>query len=284
MGAQNEKLAHSQGGQQNRSKKKAGGSWLLVVLPVLIILLLITSVLLGMRLYESATRDQHAVQLTVGETGQVELFKVEYENETGDVTVSGAGDDQVVAPGTSVDYEVRLTNDDDTHIDYVFVGNAKFLTDDDVPIEVRLIDPYGNYLLGGVEEWASIEDINNIAHRGVVREDELVTYTFSWKWEYEDGVSTDSYDTYLGNGGALAMPGVEVSFAAESSASVKLPHTEGSLFHGLSDWGCCICCFLVWVLIVLCGITLFYIWRQHKTIDKLNEGLEGQSLGQGGGE
>ena len=276
MGAQHATPAHSQGGQQNKAKRKAGKSWLLVVLPILIILLLITSALLGMRLYDSATRDQHAVSLGAGETGQVELFKVEYENESGDVTVSGADGQNVVAPGTNVDYDVRLTNDDDTHIDYVLVPEAKFLTSDRVPIEVRLVDPYGNYLLGDVEEWAPIEELNDVEHYGVVRQDEVVTYAFSWRWQYEQGsAANDAYDTYLGNGGSISMPGVEVSFTTESSASTKLPQTGNGLFHGLSDWGCCICCWLVWVLLIICAILLVYVWKQHRTIVKLNEELDG---------
>lgn len=289
MGAQHTAQAHPQGGPKQK-RRRTGGSWLLVVLPVLVILLLVTSVLLGSRLYDSATRDQHAVQLGVGETGQVELFKVEYEggqDGSDDITVSGADGQKVVAPGTGVDYDVRLANDDDTHIDYVLVPEATFLTEDRVPIEVRLVDPYGNYLLGSADEWAPIEDLNGIEHYGVVRQDEVVTYSFSWRWQYEQGTAAeDAYDTYLGNGGSIAMPGVEVSFTTESSASTKLPHTGKGFLHGLSDWGCCVCCYLVWVLLIVCCVLLAYVWRQHRALVKLNEELddmEGREKGAPGG-
>ena len=257
----------------DQRKVKTGRSWLLFALPIIIVLLLITGLLLGARLYETATRDQHAVQLEIGNLGEIELFKVEYsdgEDGLGQATVKGVNGEQVVAPGTQIDYDVRLRNNDDTHIDYVLVPEAEFTTEDPVPIEVRLVDPYGNYLLGGPEEWVPIELLNSIEHRGTVRQGEVVAYGFNWRWQFESGgVPEDAYDTYLGNKDGVTVPGVEVSFTTESSASTRLPST-GGILHNEAGWGCCICCYLVWILLIVCVVLLAYTWKQHLTIRSLS--------------
>ena len=67
-------------------EKKRRGTWLLILLIVFIILFLLSSVILGARLYELATRDKYAVDMTIGSDGELELFKIEYGNETGEIT------------------------------------------------------------------------------------------------------------------------------------------------------------------------------------------------------
>ena len=74
--------------------------------------------------------------------GKLELFRIEYANELGQITVQGANTDNVVAPGTSVDYDIRLRNNDDVIIDFLLTPNVEFLTADEVTEELvqRLVD------------------------------------------------------------------------------------------------------------------------------------------------
>ena len=84
--------------QTKTKKKKRGGSWLLILLIIFLILFLLTTALLGARLYEMATRDKYTVDLGMGEpVGEIELFRIEYENGLGEITVRGVNADRLAA-------------------------------------------------------------------------------------------------------------------------------------------------------------------------------------------
>ena len=136
--------------QTETKQKKRGGTWLLILLIIFIILFLLTSIILGARLYRQATRDRYAVDLGVGTGGELELFKIEYSNEAGEITVQGANGQNVIAPGTAVDYDINLRNRDDVTINYLLTPQVTYLTDDPIPMQVKLSDHYGNYLLAAI--------------------------------------------------------------------------------------------------------------------------------------
>ena len=75
--------------QTETKRKKSRGTLLWVVLVIILFLFLLTSIMLGSRLYDLATRDQYTVDLGLGELdGSIELFRIEYENESGEITVT----------------------------------------------------------------------------------------------------------------------------------------------------------------------------------------------------
>ena len=91
-------------GSETKQKKRRG-TWLLILLLFILILFLLSTVFLGARLYDLATRDKYTVDLGMGEPeGTIELFRIEYSNELGEITVRGMNADNVVAPGTSVSW------------------------------------------------------------------------------------------------------------------------------------------------------------------------------------
>lgn len=258
--------------QTETQAKKRRGTWLLILLILFIILFLLTSIVLGARLYRQATRDKYAVDMSVGTGGELELFKIAYSNEAGEITVQGANGQNVIAPGTTVDYDINLRNRDDVAIDFVMKPQVTYLTDDPVPLQVKLSDHYGNYILGSDTEWVEIDALNSIAHKGAIHEGEVFTFHLSWQWVFETGEEGNSYDTFLGNG---KEPGVEIAVVTESSANpVEEKHVFNTMHLLGEGFGCCWCCYLVWILLLVCVLLLVWIWRLRKQLSKLEETME----------
>ena len=165
--------------QTQQKKKKGTLLWILLIL--FLILFLLTSVILGSRLYQLATRDKYTVDMGMGTDGEIELFKIKYENASGDITVQGVNGENVVAPGTAVNYAIRLRNrEEDCIIDFVMTPQVKFLTEDQVPVHFKLMDSFGNYLLGDDHTWASFEELNAVTHKGSIHPGEVFTYFLTW--------------------------------------------------------------------------------------------------------
>lgn len=268
---------------EEKKTKKRGGPWLLILLIVFIILFLLTSVVLASRLYERATRDKYSVDLGIGTGGEIELFKISYENASGEITVSGTNGQNVVAPGTQVDYDIRLRNRDDAAIQYVLIPQVTYLTDEAIPLQVKLSDNYGNYLLGSDDQWVSVDALNDITHKGAIHQGELCTYHLSWQWVFEKDEQGDTYDTHLGNSDGA---GVEISMLTESTASAAQEKHAFNVMHLLGEgFGCCWCCYLVWILLLVCVLLIVWIWRLRRklnrhidTLDEYEEALKKHGL------
>ena len=255
---------------QNTEKKKQRSTGLLVLLIVFLILFLLTTIVLGSRLYQLATRDKYAVDLGIGTNGELELFQIEYIGDTDEITVQGANGQNVIAPGTTVDYDIRLRNRDEVDVLFVMTPKATFLTEDPVPLQVKLSDNYGNYLLGSDTEWVKVEELNNVVHKGKISAGEIFTYYLTWQWIFETGEAGDVFDTYLGNGEGL--PGVEISILTESTAQPKQEKHAFNLMHLMGEgFGCCWCCYLVWLLLLVVVVLLFWIRKLNKKIQDQEE-------------
>lgn len=263
--------------QTETKRKKSQGTLLWVLLVIILFLFLLTTVVLGSRLYDLATRDQYTVDLGMGELdGSIELFRIEYENESGEITVQGLNADNVVAPGTTVSYDLRLRNNDDVVIDFVMLPSVTFLTGDAVPVEFKIMDDYGNYILGDANTWVSSDDMNGLEHRGSIHPGEVFTYHVSWQWVFEVSDNQDAYDTYLGNHNGENRPGVRVGIETEAAANpyvttkdiTHVTHLRGESF------GCCWCCYLVWLLLLVCVLLLVWIWRLRRNLNEQVDTLE----------
>ena len=263
--------------QKDNANKKKRGAGLLILLIVFLILFLLSTAILGSRLYDLATRDQLTIDLGLGEpAGIIELFRIEYTNERGEITVRGVNADNVVAPGTSVNYDIRLRNNDDLVIDFIMTPTVEFLTGDEVPVEFRVMDDYGNYILGSDTQWIGSDDMNALEHRGSIHPGEVFTYHVSWRWVFEVSDDQNAYDTYLGNQNGEVLPGVKVGIATLAEADphvvtkdvTHVTHLRGESF------GCCWCCWLVWLLLLVCLLLTIRIWRMRKLLDKQEEAIE----------
>ena len=262
--------------KEDTNQKKRRSTLLWVLLVIILFLFLMTSIVLGSRLYKMATRDQHTVDLGLGELdGSIELFRIEYENESGEITVQGVNADNVVAPGTTVSYDVRLRNHDDVIIDFLMCPTVDFLNEDAVPVEFKIVDDYGNYILGSEDTWVSADAMNNLNHKGAIHPGEIFTYHVQWQWVFEVDDAQNSYDTYLGNQNGAQLPGVRVGIETQSSANPKPVKSNAHMMHLLGEgFGCCWCCWLVWILLLVCLSLAIWIWSLHRKINKQVEKLE----------
>ena len=259
---------------ETEKKKKLTSPWLIMLLVVFLLLFLLTTAILGARLYEMTTRDRYTVDLGVGNMyGEIELFRIAYSNEEGRIVVEGANADNVVAPGTSVDYNVRLRNNGDTVVEFLMIPTVEFLTGDVVPVEFKMMDAYGNYLLGSKTEWVKAEDMNALAHKGMIYPGDVYTYHISWRWVFEVSDEQNDYDTDLGNKDGEVLPGVSVAITTEATANPNygakdfshLTHLQGENF------GCCWCCYIVWLLLLLVIVLLIWIFRLRRKLDRLED-------------
>ena len=256
--------------------EKRRGKGLILVLAILLVLFLLSSVVLGSRLYQMATRDQYTVDLGLGNVeGEIELFRIEYSNDDGEITVQGVNADNVVAPGTTVNYDIRLRNNDDVVIDFLMVPTVEFLTGDLVPVEFKVIDSYGNYVLGDEDSWVDSTDMNTLAHKGSIHPGEVFTYHVSWRWVFEVSPEQNVYDTYLGNQNGEVLPGVRVGIQTEASANPTPVKDNTHMMHLFGEsFGCCWCCYLVWLLLLVCLVLAAWVWRIQRKLSKREEILE----------
>lgn len=258
-------------GAKNKEKKQRGTGFI-VIIAVVLILFLVSTVLLGSQLYEVATRDRHTVNMTVGEAGEIELFDIRYSNESGEITVQGVNADNVVAPGTSVDYDIRLRNNEDYVIDFVMLPHVQFLTEDDIPIRFKLKDDHGNYLLGDENTWAYSDSVNAVEHRGQIHPGEVFTYHLTWQWVFENGEDQDAYDTYLANLDGAVVPGVTMGISTEATANMSVSKDVTHVTHLKGEsMGCCWCCWLVWILLLVAVLLLIWVWQLKKKLNKLED-------------
>ena len=270
----NELLTKEEQTESQKNKKRSTLLW--VVLVIILFLFLLTSIVLGSRLYDMATRDQYTVDLGLGELdGSIELFRIEYENASGEITVQGVNAENVVAPGTAVGYDVRLRNNDDVIIDFLMCPTVEFLTGDEVPVEFKVVDDYGNYILGDGETWATPADMNGLNHKGSIHPGEVYTYHVVWQWVFEVDEARDQYDTYLGNQNGRILPGVAVGIETESTANPRPVKSNAHMMHLLGEgFGCCWCCWLVWILLLVLLAVLVWMWMLHRKMNRQAETLE----------
>ena len=263
-------------GTEKKGKKRPG-SGVLILLMIFVILFLLTTALIGSRLYDLTTRDQYTVDLGVGEPeSEIELFRIEYSNETGEITVEGVDGQNVVAPGTTAEYSVRLRNNDEMVIDFMMIPTVEFLSAHDIPVVFKMMDDYGNYILGSDTEWVSAEQMDTFAHKGSIHPGEVFTYHISWRWVFEVSDEQDAYDTFLGSMDEKIRPGVSVGITMEAEANpyastkdiTHVTHLRGESF------GCCWCCWLVWLLLLAAVVLVGWIWRLRKKLNKLEEALQ----------
>lgn len=132
----------------------------------------------------------------VGET-DLEIFRLSYENENGEVTVHSSGADKILAPGTGNTYRFTLRNSGDVPLDYQMKMEAYFSHGDKkIPVSVSLMDHQGNYLVGAKEEMVDVLDLNGVNVIGQLTAGYDAPYTLSWQWPFD---GDDEYDTLLGN-------------------------------------------------------------------------------------
>lgn len=128
------------------------------------------------------------------------LFRSSYNGDSGTIAVESTTGEKVVAPGVELSHKIRLRNTGNCALEYSITLSDLFSgapEDRVVPIEVRVTDFNGKYILGDADTWIPLEDMDQVIHSGTVGRNSYVYYTLQWRWAFETG--QDDYDTMLGN-------------------------------------------------------------------------------------
>ena len=240
--------------EQAQAKKRR------IALVVIIVLLLLSSlILLAFRLVKYAQEDDREVALEDGKDTDVHIFSVHYQGADGETVIHSNNGDKVVAPGAQSSYVIRLRNADEYAIDYALEPKVVFSTRHQIPLQVRMYDAQGKYLLGSESEWATLQDLRTLTHTGTLEKAEAAEFVFEWMWPYESG--NDEHDTMLGNQDKDI--GLEVSFAFHSVANTTLEDNGG--WDGHPDHGKnIVLAFIALALLIGLIILIVYIIKKRK--------------------
>ena len=131
-----------------------------------------------------------------GET-DVEIFSIQYDNESGETTVRSTDGVKILAPGTGSTYHFALENTGNVSLDYTLEMEAWF-TDAAYPIPVAasVVGHEGEYLLGSAEEMVDVLRLEEVRQSGAIAAGNIMPYALNWEWPFE---LDDVYDTMLGN-------------------------------------------------------------------------------------
>lgn len=230
------------------------------VLVILIILTLISAALLTVRLINYISVDDREVLLKSDLDAELDVFSAQYNNATGEITVLGMDGQKVVAPGTKVEYTIRLRNTDKTAIDYRMIPDVQFTSDHSIPVLVRMIAPDGSYIVGDEKTWVKTDDLNALDESGTLKKRESVEYVFQWKWDFESG--DDAYDTLLGNETFSSDVGLSVEFTLHAEANTDVETNGGFMDSGLG--GIALLGLIVLLLIVALVLLIVYMVKKRE--------------------
>lgn len=230
------------------------------VLGFIAALTVLSAVLLAVRLVDYVKRDDREIQLKSDFAERLDIFAVQYHNASGEITVSGADEQRVIAPGTREEYTLRLRNADGIAVDYELASHVSYTSEHVIPIRFRMIDSEGNYLIGDAKTWIAIEDMASYTVNGTLVKGDRTEYIFEWKWDYESG--DDDYDTFLGSLAREEDFGVEVSFDLRAEANTAIGANGGVRESGLGD----IIVAAVALAFLIASVTLMiiYIVKKYK--------------------
>ena len=217
----------------------------------------------------------------------VDIFKTDYKNGEGQITVASQNGEKIIAPGTITKYSFALFNDGnvalryETDIDFSMLANGVEATDiKDFPLLVRLTtdEDGGRYLIGSDTEWVSVSKAEIDSYVSQLGASSYENFTLEIKWEYEGG--NDEYDTLLGNLSAEGMEngkgGLLITMGINTTAEEHIdPEAQGGTritengqpadveYGGTIRW--------IWLILLFLNIAMiiFYVsWLLNKRINK----------------
>lgn len=227
-----------------------------VALSILIFLLILSIAILSTRMYKYAKlKDEgRLIEISADSVEKFDIFSAEYKNETGETIIKSSKGDPVIAPGAKHDYTFRIKNEDKVAIDYTFQPKVEYIGADSLPIEIRLISPDEEYLIGSSKEWGTFEDFKNLEYTSTLLKDEIDSYEFQWRWLFDRGEEGDKEDTALGNGEGGPV-GISVGLGLHSEINTSKESNGGLFGLGLDD----ILWWLIFLILLLIAIVLFVL-------------------------
>ena len=224
-----------------------------VALAILIFLLILSIAVLSARMYKYAKlKDEgRLIEISADSVENFDIFSAEYKNETGETIIKSSNGDPVIAPGAKHDYTFRVKNDDKVAIDYTFNPKVEYIGTDSLPIEIRLISPDEEYLIGSTKEWGTFDDLKNLEYTSTLLKGEIDSYEFQWRWLFERG--DDEGDTAIGN--STEPMGISVGMGLHSEINTAKDANNGLFGLGLDD----ILWWLIFLILLLIAIILFIL-------------------------
>jgi hypothetical protein len=222
-----------------------------VALSILIFLLILSIAVLSTRMYKHAKlKDEgRMIAISADSVENFDIFSAEYKSETGETIIKSSNGDPVIAPGAKHDYTFRIKNEDKVAIDYTFNPKVEYIGAESIPIEIRLISPDEEYLIGSSKEWGTFDDFKNLEYTSTLVKDEIDSYELQWRWPFEHG--DDEGDTALGN----AAVGINVGMGLHSEMNTSKEANGGLFGLGLDD----ILWWLIFLILLLIAIVLFIL-------------------------
>lgn len=191
----------------------------------------------------------------------VDLFREFYTNDDGMITVTSVDGENVIAPGTSNQYEFSIKNTGSIPLEYVLNLNSLFSIDEyDLPFEVRLRKG-DNWIFGDDKSWVDKSELVTFEDSEILDVNNSVLYVFEWQWPYEANVEdeialSDLNDTLLGNMAIDQDIVFELDIRVESTIdSSYVPTTDKNEFNLLP--------FVYLGIAVIVGLKLIWLvfWR-----------------------
>lgn len=240
--------------RSNREVKSATKGLLLVIA----ILTAIITILLATQLTNYAYRNGKEIGIQSNIDEVFNIFSVQYRNKSGKVTVSGLEGKNVIAPGTSAEFRIRIKNVDKIALNYDVTPSVRFTSEHRIPILVRMIAPDGTYIAGDEETWVDIEALNECIGHNTLRKRRSAEYVFQWKWDFESG--DDAYDTALGSAALTAEIGLQVDFSIRAEANTDIETTTGMM--EINARSIALLCALLFTLILAFILTIAYMKKR----------------------
>lgn len=234
-----------------------------VALAILIFLLILSIVVLSARMYSYAklADEGRTANIYADDAKNLDIFTAEYKNDSGETIIKSANGDPVIAPGAKHNYTFRIKNDDKVAVNYTLNPDVKLIGTDKLPLEVRLISPNEEYLIGSSKEWGTFEDFANLEYESTLLKGEIDSFELQWRWPFERG--DDAGDTALGNA-AEGSVGIDVKMDITSEINTSKEANGGLFGLGLDD----ILWWFIFLILLLIAIVLLILSLIHRKGDE----------------
>ncbi|MBQ8293552.1 MAG: hypothetical protein IJX78_07135 [Bacilli bacterium] len=132
----------------------------------------------------------------------IDVFKAYYSNDSGEITVKSHDGNKVVAPGVEGTYRFDMRNTGNVALDMTMEFSTSVdmngLDLENLPIEVRMRNLYGQYVIGGYgkDDYVSFDKVEKFFDSMSVGKNSYIYYELDWRWKFE---GNDAFDTLIGN-------------------------------------------------------------------------------------
>lgn len=195
----------------------------------------------------------------------VNIFKADYENGEGKITVVSQDGTKIIAPGTESTYKFTMFNNGnmavlyENDIDFILTIGDENQGEYAFPLKVKLFTENGDYLIGGESEWVNVDGATLSKHVSVLGSSSYETFILKLLWEF-DG-DDDELDTMFGN--MSAEKGISLTLGINTYAEEHIDPTATGGTHvdidGQSAYGGTIRTLWIILIILITVILIFYV-------------------------